>query len=51
MTRKIVSESIGTVKVHDGELRIYNNHELIVSVALDDRVRLQLIAELTNELL
>lgn len=50
MTFRTVRQSIGTVKVHAGELRIYNDHELIASVALTDRQRLQLIAELTDEL-
>lgn len=50
MTREITVKSIGTVKVHDGELRIYRDHDLIAAAKLTDRMRLQLIAELTDEL-
>ena len=50
MTRKIIRESIGTVKVHGGRLQIYSDHHLIAEAQLTDRQRLQLIAELTEEL-
>lgn len=50
MTRNIVRESVGTVKVYGGKLQIYNDHHLLAEVHLTDRQRLQLIAELTDEL-
>ncbi|WP_171232153.1 hypothetical protein [Ruegeria sp. HKCCA4812] len=50
MTRRITVKSVGTVKVHEGELRVYRDHNLIAAVELTDPMRLQLIAELTDEL-
>lgn len=50
MTREIEVKSVGTVKVHQGELRIYRDHNLIAAAELTDRMRLQLIAELADEL-
>lgn len=41
----------GAIKIMDGELKVYNgNTDLVVSISLTDPVRLQLIAELTDEL-
>lgn len=50
MTRKIEVKSVGAVKVYQGELRIYRDHNLIAAAELTNRMRLQLIAELTDEL-
>lgn len=50
MSFPTVKQTTGTIKVHGGELRIYNDHELIAVAVLNDRQRLQLIAELTDEL-
>jgi hypothetical protein len=50
MTRRAVSESVGTIKVLNGELHIYNDHELIAVAVLTDPQRKQLIAELIDEL-
>lgn len=50
MNLRTTKTTTGTVKVFNGELRIYNDHDLIASIVLDDRVRLQLIAELIDEL-
>ena len=50
MSFPAIKQSMGTVKVHNGELRIYNDHELIAVAVLTDAQRLQLIAELTDEL-
>ena len=48
MTRKIVRESIGTVKFHEGELRIYNDHDLIATVVVNKGQGHQLIHEIND---
>lgn len=50
MSREITVTGQGLVKVHGGELRVYRDGKLVVSVVLDDRTRAQIIAELANEL-
>lgn len=48
MTRRIVSESVGTVKVVGNQLRVYNNHEMIAAIVLDERIGHQLIHEIND---
>lgn len=50
MSREIEVKSIGTVKVHEGELRVYRDHKLIAAVELTDAMRKQIMAELLDEL-
>lgn len=50
MTREIEIKSVGIVKVHDGKLRVYRDHNLIAEVELTDPVRKQLLVEIATEL-
>lgn len=48
MTRRIVKETLGTVKVINGELHISNDHELISVVVLSKGQGHQLIHEIND---
>ena len=50
MAREIVIETIGSVKIYNSKLQIYNDHQFIAEITLTDKQKLQLIAELTDEL-
>lgn len=43
-------EPVETAKVLDGKLRLSRDHEKLAEIKLTDAMRLQLIAELTDEL-
>jgi hypothetical protein len=51
MTQRCTETTMGTVKIHDGQLKVYNGQsERVVEITLDRRVAHQLIHELNEYL-